>query len=85
MTELDIDRDLDLEARLDGRTNTCAIIALLTALLGLMLPAIVFGIIGIRQCNRRDEEGWGMAFAAVSLGVLILLGTIGWVALYLAG
>lgn len=62
--------DLDLEAALDARTNACAMVALFSALVGLLLPAIVFGVIGIRQCGRRDEDGWGMAWSGVVLGVI---------------
>ncbi|MGW5075168.1 DUF4190 domain-containing protein [Rhodococcus sp. NPDC004095] len=63
--------DLDFEH--PARTNACAIIALLCALLVLALPAFVFGIIGMRQTARRDEEGWGMAFAGVIIGGLELI------------
>lgn len=69
---------------LETRTNACAIIALLTALLGLFLPGMVFGIIGMIQCSRRVEDGWGMAFAAVIIGILVLLGTLFWIAFVFA-
>lgn len=62
--------ELDLEAELDARTNVCAIVALFSGLVGLFLPALVFGVIGVRQCGRRDEDGWGMAWFGVLLEVL---------------
>lgn len=55
------------------RTNVCAIVALLSALLLLAVPAFVFGIIGMRQSARRGEDGWGMAFAGAMIGGIELI------------
>lgn len=66
--------DTDDDEYYNGNTNLCAIVALLTALLGLGLPAFVFGIIAMKQVGQRnDEDGWGMALAATIIGLIELL------------
>lgn len=65
--------DIEDDEYYNGSTNLCAIVALLTALLGLGLPAFVFGIIAMKQVGQRnDEDGWGMAFAATIIGIVEL-------------
>lgn len=54
-------------------TNRCAIVSLLSGLLLLGLPAFIFGIIGMREASRCDEDGWGMAFAGTILGGIELI------------
>lgn len=58
-------------------TNVCAAIALFSALVGLLLPAIVLGIIGFVETGRRpDERGDGLALVAIGLGLLELAGLL---------
>lgn len=82
--QLPIDRDDDFDGDDDdgdlavvgerNRTNLCAIIGLYSALLGLALPAIVFGGIGLAETShRKDESGSGMALAAVVIAIIEIL------------
>lgn len=62
-------------------TNTCACIALFSALLGLVPIAVVFALIAWSETGRRDyERGAGMAVAALLLTTLQLavLGVLLW-------
>ena len=58
-------------------TNGKAIAALVTALVGLMfcgLPSIaglVLGIIGMRECKRTGQDGYGIALAGAIIGGLV--------------
>lgn len=54
-------------------TNPLATIALYSSLIGLGLPAFVFGIIGVRQTIRSGENGFGMATWAIVLGTIELV------------
>lgn len=55
------------------RTNTFAIIALVAGLSGLSLVALVFGCLAFGDSERRREGGYGMATAAIFLGVFGIL------------
>ncbi|WP_110471174.1 hypothetical protein [Williamsia limnetica] len=68
----------------DARTNVCAVIALLTALLGFFLPGLVFGVIGMIQCGRRGEDGWGMAFAGALISAIVFLILLLWLGVVIA-
>lgn len=57
------------------RTNTFAIIGLVAGLSGLSLVALMFGCLAFGDIERRREDGYGMATAAIFLGVF---GIIAW-------
>lgn len=63
-------------------TNGKAIAALVTSLVGLAccgLPSIVglvLGIIAIRETKRTGQAGYGLAVAAVVIGVLVVAGIV---------
>lgn len=60
------------------RSSAAAMIAFLCALLGVVtfvpaLPAVIVGIVALRQIARDRLRGRGLAEAAVALGALVLL------------
>lgn len=62
-------------------TNTCACIALFSALLGLAPVAVVFAVIAWSETGRRDyERGAGLAIAALLLTAvqLTVVGVLLW-------
>lgn len=62
------------DIRTDERTNTSAQIGLFCSLVGLFLPAIVFGVLGMYEADRRPHEsGSRIAFVAAILGLLELV------------
>lgn len=56
-------------------TNGLALGAFIISLLGLALPALVMGIVALRQCRRRGQRGDGFALAAIWIGAI---GTAFW-------
>ncbi len=66
--------DLLEEQTAAERTNVSAQIALFAALIGLAPVAVVFGILGLYEADRRPHEtGSWIAFAAAMLGCLELV------------
>lgn len=66
--------DLLQEQTAAERTNVSAQIALFSALVGLAPVAIVFGVLGMYEADRRpNETGSWIAFAATILGFLELV------------
>src|SRR2546421_10908084 len=63
-------------------TSGLAVAALVTALLGLSLPALVLGVLALATIGRRGQKGRGMAVAGVVLGVL---GSLLWCVVIAAG
>ncbi len=57
-------------------TNSLAIVALITGILGISIVAIITGHIGINRINRTGEQGKGMAIAGLVLGYV---GALSWV------
>ncbi|MDH6284835.1 hypothetical protein [Prescottella agglutinans] len=59
------------QERTTEKTNAAAMVALFAALLGLAAPAIVFGVMGVREIDRRPYEtgGWA-AVTAIALGII---------------
>lgn len=54
-------------------TNGLAIAALVTAIVGVSLVAVILGHMSISQINRTGEQGKGMAIAGLVLGYLGML------------
>jgi hypothetical protein len=52
------------------RYDTCAVVSLLCGLLGLGLPALVFGSIGVWNTSRCNERGFWTAGVGMLLGLL---------------
>ena len=67
-------------------TNTLAIVALVTSLLGIGLAGIICGHISLSQIKRSNEQGRGMALAGLIIGYLetafVALAIVGFVALF---
>ncbi|SFN14964.1 Septum formation [Actinomadura madurae] len=59
------------------RTNTLAVVALVTALLGLVLLGIGFAVAALVQTGRRGEKGRGLAIAALAASVVWLAAAAG--------
>lgn len=57
-------------------TNALAVVALVFALIGGALLAIVFGHVALSQIRRSNERGEGMAKAALIIGYLTLIGSV---------
>ena len=57
-------------------TNALAVVALVFALIGGALLAIVFGHVALSQIRRSNERGEGMAKAALIIGYLSLIGSV---------
>ncbi|KAF0957724.1 hypothetical protein [Rhodococcus sp. T7] len=69
--------ETDLGVEVAERTNICAIVALFCALIGLFLPALVFGAIGyVETSGREHETGSGLAVAALILGAIELVAAV---------
>src|SRR5215510_11600864 len=49
------------------------------------IPALITGILGIRDCRARNLPGDGMAITGIVLGGLACLGWLGWWGLVLLG
>lgn len=62
-------------------TNGLAIGAFIASLLGVALPALVMGIISLKQCRERQQAGDGFALAAIWIGGI---GTAVWSFFFLA-
>jgi len=56
----------------NARTNTLAIVALVTSLLGISLAGIICGHVSLSQIGRTGEQGRGMALAGVIIGYVSL-------------
>jgi hypothetical protein len=67
-------------------TNTLAIVALVTSLLGIGLAGIICGHISLGQIKQTNEQGKGMALAGLIIGYVstafIILAVIGFFALF---
>jgi hypothetical protein len=70
-----------------GATNTLAIVALITSLVGIHLAGIICGHIALNQIKASGEGGRGLALAGLIIGyvgtavvALIVIGWIIWVA-----
>ena len=66
-----------------ARTNTLAIVSLVTSIIGISLAGIICGHIALGQIKRTGEQGYGMALAGVIIGyvgfvvgIIALLGFI---------
>jgi hypothetical protein len=57
----------------EQRTNTFAIVSLVTGVLGMSVLAIVFGHIARSQIRRTGENGNGLALAGLILGYVALV------------
>jgi hypothetical protein len=72
-----------------ARTNTLAIVSLVTSLIGISLAGIICGHIAMSQIKRTGEQGQGMALAGTIIGyvgmVLSVIAVIGLVAAAAAG
>ncbi|SDE50385.1 hypothetical protein [Rhodococcus tukisamuensis] len=65
------------ELRFAERTNTSVLVGLFCALVGLSVPAIAFGLLGLFEADRRPHEtGSWIGWTAVMLGVVELAATI---------
>ncbi len=67
-------------------TNTLAIVALVTSLLGISLAGIICGHISLGQIKRTQEQGYGMALAGLIIGYVstafVLVAIIGFFSLF---
>ena len=67
-------------------TNTLAIVALVTSLLGIGLAGIICGHIALSQIKRSNEQGKGMALAGLIIGYVetafVALAIVGFIALF---
>ena len=72
-----------------ARTNTLAIVSLVTSLIGISLAGIICGHIAMSQIKRTGEQGQGMALAGTIIGyvgmVFSVIAVIGLVAAAAAG
>ena len=66
-------------------TNVLAVVALVTALVGLAIVPILCGHISLGQIKRTGEEGSALAVIGLILGYLELIGYVLALALLLAG
>ena len=57
------------------RYDTCALISLFCSLVGLSLPALIFGLIGMHNTGRTDERGLVSASVGALLGLIEVLVT----------
>ena len=66
-----------------GATNTLAIVALITSLVGIHLAGIICGHIALNQIKASGESGRGLALAGLIIGyvgtAVVALMVIGWI------
>ena len=71
-----------------GKTNTLAIVSLVTSLVGIGLAGVITGHISLGQIKRTGESGHGRALAGLIIGYIdIAFGvilTIFWIGLFIA-
>jgi len=70
-------------------TNTLAIVALVTSLLGIGLAGIICGHISLGQIKRSGEQGYGLALAGLIIGYVetafVALAIVGFFSLFAFG
>jgi hypothetical protein len=64
------------------KTNGLAIAGFVLALLGIQPVALILSILGLTECNKRQDNGRGLAVAGI---ILSALGVIFWVMLVASG
>lgn len=52
------------------KTNTFAIVSLVTSLVGIGLAGVIFGHISLKQIKERGEQGRGLAIAGLIIGYI---------------
>jgi hypothetical protein len=57
----------DPQRDLPAKTNRLAIASLILGILGGILLSVTFGLVALRQIDRRDEKGRGLALAGLAL------------------
>ncbi len=59
-----------------ARTNTLAIISLITSIVGIGIVGIITGHIGLSQIKKTHEQGRGMAIAGLVIGYVEVAGVL---------
>ena len=69
-----------------GKTNTLAIVSLVTSLVGIGLAGVITGHISLGQIKRTGESGRGLALAGTIIGyvgiVAVIIFTIIWISFF---
>jgi hypothetical protein len=59
-----------------SKTNTFAIVSLVTALVGISIAGVIFGHLSLNQIKKTNEDGKGLAIAGLVIGYV---GCAGWI------